>query len=260
MPNLRAILDSFTGDGAEQQVPGAEGWGQGRTLYGGITAALATHAALRAMPDLPPLRSAQYSFVGPAAGPLTFSVELLRRGRSTAVVSVDCRTAEGLAARAMLVFGAARDSRLERDDMPMPEVPAPDALEPFHRKPPKGLGFPQHFEMKLAAGGRPASGGDPQLLVWSRLREEEGVEPLIALIALADALPPPALAMLDGWVPVSTVTWAVDLFQPVDRGGWHLLQSVAEQTGEGYSLQGMNLWNDQGRRVIAARQVVAIFG
>lgn len=260
MPTLGEILGQFSGAGMEQQVPAIEGWGQGRTLYGGITAALSTHAALRAMPDLPPLRSAQFAFVGPAAGPLTFTVELLRRGRSSAIVSVDCRTQDGLAARSLLVFGTARESALDYDLMPMPEVPGPDGLEDFHERPPRALSFPLNFDMKMVAGNRPLAGGDPDLTVWTRLKDETGVDPLISLIALADVLPPPAVVGLDKWAPLSTITWAVDIFQPISEGGWHLFRSAAEQTRDGYSLQTMTLWTAEGHRVVAARQVVAIFG
>ncbi|MGD9799873.1 MAG: acyl-CoA thioesterase domain-containing protein, partial [Parvularculaceae bacterium] len=48
----------------------ADNWLQGRTVYGGMTAALCLEAAQRAVPGLPPLRSAQVSFIGPAEGDL----------------------------------------------------------------------------------------------------------------------------------------------------------------------------------------------
>ena len=56
-------------------------WMQGRTAYGGLSAALALEAAIRSQPDLPPLRSAQIAFVGPLAGEVTVETRLLRRGR-----------------------------------------------------------------------------------------------------------------------------------------------------------------------------------
>ena len=43
-------------------------WLQGRTAYGGLSASLCLEAALRAHIDLPPLRSAQFCFIGPATG------------------------------------------------------------------------------------------------------------------------------------------------------------------------------------------------
>jgi len=262
MQQLSEVLGGFEGPGADgttaMEAPLA--WGQGRTLYGGMTGALCLQAALDAMPDLPPLRSAQICFVGPASGRLTFRCELLRRGRSTAIVGVDCRTEAGVAARCILTFGAARDSRVVHDDMPAPDAPPPDAVEPLHRRPREELQFAGNFDIRLIRGGRPASGGDPELLVWARLHEDdERADPLVALLALADALPPGAMAEFPKGAPVSTMTWSVDLFQPVTRRGWHRLHTFSEQAADGYSLQGTHMWDDSGRRILTARQVVALF-
>src|SRR5262245_43266589 len=62
-------------------------WLQGRTAYGGLSAALCLEATLRRFPDLPPLRSAQFAFVGPATGALRIAVTMLRRGKSTVFAS-----------------------------------------------------------------------------------------------------------------------------------------------------------------------------
>jgi acyl-CoA thioesterase len=61
-------------------------WLQGRTAYGGFSAALALHAAKAAVPDLPPLRSALIAFIGPLSGTVEVSATLLRRGRNAAFV------------------------------------------------------------------------------------------------------------------------------------------------------------------------------
>jgi hypothetical protein len=59
-------------------------WLQGRTAYGGLSASLCLQATLLAQPDLPPLRSAQFSFIGPASGALRIRPQLLRQGTSRA--------------------------------------------------------------------------------------------------------------------------------------------------------------------------------
>src|SRR6516225_10431901 len=64
-------------------------WLQGRTAYGGLSAALCLQATLRTFPDLPPLRSAQFSFIGPATGALRVTANMLRQGKSTAFTSAD---------------------------------------------------------------------------------------------------------------------------------------------------------------------------
>lgn len=260
MPNLRAVLDGFTGESATSRVEAPDNWKQGRTLYGGMTAALCWHAATRSLPDLPPLRSAQVAFVGPAAGSLDFTVELLRRGRNSAILEVACRTEEGHAAKAFFTCASARETSVSHDRTTRPEAPGPEELEDFHRKPPKELAFPANFDLRLVRGGRPLSGGEPDLLVWTRLKEDEGVDPVTALLALADVLPPGAMAQMPTWGPVSTMTWGVDFHHPVTSRGWHLLNTYSDQADEGYSLQGSDMWDAEGRRVLTARQMVAIFG
>ena len=44
-----------------------ESWMQGRTTYGGLTAALSLQAAMELVDDIP-IRSAQVAFVGPLVG------------------------------------------------------------------------------------------------------------------------------------------------------------------------------------------------
>ncbi|WP_375692011.1 acyl-CoA thioesterase [Pseudooceanicola sp. LIPI14-2-Ac024] len=260
MANLRSVLDGFTGEGDIQHVEAPEAWTQGRTLYGGMTAALCWHAATRAIADLPPLRAAQVAFIGPAFGTLDFTCDLLRRGRNSAIVEVACKTAEGHAAKALFTCANPRDSSVSHDLTPGPEAPPPETVEDFHRKPPKALAFPQNFDIKLVRGGRPLSGGAPEMLVWARLKEDEGVDPVTALLALADVLPPGAMAEMPEWGPVSTMTWGVDFHHPVTSRGWHLLHTYSDQAADGYSLQGSDMWDAEGRRVLTARQVVAIFG
>ena len=56
-------------------------WLQGRTAFGGLSAALCWEAAQRSGEALPPLRSAQFAFVGPAGGQLRIEPTLLRTAR-----------------------------------------------------------------------------------------------------------------------------------------------------------------------------------
>ena len=63
-------------------------WLQGRTTYGGLSAALC-HQAGRAFSRDMPLRSAQIAFVGPTGGDVTLRAETLRAGKSSTYVGVD---------------------------------------------------------------------------------------------------------------------------------------------------------------------------
>ncbi|MFC3076611.1 acyl-CoA thioesterase [Phenylobacterium terrae] len=256
--SLRAALDGLAGDGGAFAIEAPEGWTQGRTLYGGMTAALCAEAARRSLADLPPLRSAQFAFTGAAAGRLRFEVGLIRQGRSSSFVAVDGFADAGPVARALFAYGAARESQVGHDAADAPRVAAPEDCPPFFEAP-RG-GFFQNFEMRLAAGARPMSpGAEPAFTVWVRHLDHAGVDPVVSLLALADSLPPAAMVAFPAPAPISTVTWSLDILQPVQAGEWRLLSSASEQAADGYSLQAMSLWSREGRRLAAGRQTVAIF-
>ena len=81
-------------------------WLQGRTAYGGLSSAMALHAAKASDVDLPPLRSALVAFVGPLSGEVTVTAERLRRGRNAAFIEATIRSEKGIGYRATFVFMA----------------------------------------------------------------------------------------------------------------------------------------------------------
>ena len=235
-------------------------WKQGRTTYGGLSAALCVEGALRAFPDAPPLRSAQFAFVGPAAGELSIRTKALRQGKSTLFAAVDLIGEQGVATHGTLTFGAARDSHVAHVDVPCPAVAPPDQCQPFHKNPEMAPGFVRQFDFRVAGGGRPGSGDPPEYLLWIRHRDPAATS-LSALVALADAPPPPAMTLFKQFGPISTMTWSLDVvaLPGEDDDGWRLLRTRAETIGDGYSTQEMHLWDAHGRPLVLARQNVAVF-
>ncbi|ALL14020.1 thioesterase family protein [Caulobacter henricii] len=252
---IAGMTATATGHGAHV----TDDWKQGRTTYGGLSAALCLEAALRTLPDAPPLRSGQFAFIGPAAGELAIETKVLRQGKSTLFVGVDLVGEQGLATRAILTFGAARESLVAHSDLPCPVVAPPADCE-FFFPPGSGPGFSGQFEVRMAGGTRPLSGQPPEYLLWIRHRDPTA-RSLAALIALADTPPPPAMALFPKFGPISTMTWSLDVvgLPAEDDDGWRLLRSTAETIGDGYSTQDMMLWDQGGRPLIAARQNVAVF-
>ena len=85
---IAAMLEPIAGNGETVTLP-ADEWMQGRTLYGGASALVAYTAAIRAFPDLPPLRSAQVAFVAPVGAEVTPHASIIRQGRNVTQVRVD---------------------------------------------------------------------------------------------------------------------------------------------------------------------------
>lgn len=237
-------------------------WLQGRTAYGGLSAALCLEATHRSVQNLPPLRSAQFCFVGPAAGQLTVKADVLRQGKSTILVGTDLTGESGLAVRSTLCFGSGRASAHNHQDLHMPQLPGPEACPSYYDWPNKP-NFMHHFEGRLALGVPPrTAGAKPRMTVWLRHHDEGDESSLVRLLALADALPPAALILSADPMPISTMTWSIDMLdaQPFSATGWWLVQATADTSREGYSAQSTVIWSPDGKPVLIARQNVAIFG
>ncbi len=233
-------------------------WTQGRTVYGGLSTALAFEAARSCMPEPPPLRSLQVAFVGPMAGRIEASAEVLRQGRSATFVQADVRSEAGLALRATFLFSTKRASALDFEDAPAPRTPDPEDAAPSLLRAPPSF-FSNRFEYRHALPRTDPP--TPEFLRWVRLRDRDGVEPVSGLLTLADALPPAAMAVMAAPGPVSSATWTMNLLaaEPATRDGWWLLRARAEQARDGVSSQSMAIWNRDGQPIALGMQSVAIF-
>ena len=228
-------------------------WMQGRTTYGGLSAAVAYAAAARIADDLPPLRSAQVAFVGPLADTLRATPVLLRRGKNTAFIACDVDGGAGLGLRAMFLFAASRDSTLTWRDLALPEVPpTTTAIE----LPPTAPRFMSNFEV-ADAGAWPKAG----FRRWMRLKDRGDLDPALELITIADALPPAAMALGGATGPVSTMAWQINLLThaPATTEGWWLIETLTLDAAAGLSSQAMTIWNRNGEAVATATQSVALF-
>ena len=257
MTTLKQAIDALepAEGGWRGTVP--ENWLQGRTAYGGFSAALALHAAQCSDVDLPPLRSAQVSFIGPLSGDIVVRATRLRRGRNAAFVQADVESTAGLGLRATFVFMRAIESRVDHQTGRCPDFPAPTADTRTFRGH-STIAFSQNFDL---LDRRDDAGGPAEWLRWVRLVDRGGLDPMVELVAIADCLPPAALKLLGGPAPLSSMTWLLNILgpRPVTRDGWWLLRAATDYTKEGSSSQQMAIWNADGTPIAEQMQSVAIF-
>jgi len=246
-------------DGFAVQIP--ENWHQGRTAYGGFSATLALAAATRVGGgDLPPLRSAQVSFVGPLYGPVEVRAKVLRTGRNATWIGAEITREGEVGLTASFVFMGPVESALHLNDRPAPEgvIPPEDAQDFAMRHSPEFLRH--HFDVRFALPR--TAGKRPELCWWVRAKERDGLDPMAGLLLIADALPPGVLPLLEPKTPVSSMTWQANLLTPAPatRDGWWLLRSTGDYAERGCSSQRMETWNADGEPVMTGIQSVAIFG
>ena len=255
------LLDAATFDGATMTTPIPESWAQGRTAYGGLTASFCASAVAKNHPDLPPMRSAQIAFIGPAAGEAVLTTKLLRQGKSTAFIDGELSVDGKVATRGTFVYGAKRESKISMADTPLPSLPSWQELEtmeitPFHP------GFLAQFEIRVANGELPFMGtGGHTVYWWVRHRDPSAWGTEIGLLSIGDVLPPAIAPMITGPAPVSSVNWHHDVLtdDPSTEDGWYLLLTHAQASGDGWSGQDMAIWASDGRPIAAGRQSIVVF-
>lgn len=237
-----------------------DNWMQGRTTYGGMSAALCLQAVLNSIDDLPPLRSAQINFIGPVGGDVSITTKIMRRGRSVAYVNAEMMGEKGLATHAVFCFGEGRESRLDSDFTEPPKVPSIAESQDFFDT---GFGppFARNYDCLLAQGGLPISGSsESEHYIWVR-HKDQNANNISALVGIADMPPPAVLPMFEEFAPVSSMTWMMNFLSDdiTTVDGWWLMRSAAEHARDGYSSQDMQVWNSDGKLIISALQNVAVF-
>lgn len=246
-------------DGFALSVP--ETWHQGRTGYGGFSAALALAAAQRTGGDLPPLRSAQVAFVGPLYGGIEARARVLRRGKNATWMAAELLREGEVGLTAAFVFMGPVESSLHLNDCGPPAalVPVEEArpLVPNAHTP----AFIRHYFEARFALPRPAQ-PEPEICWWVRPKDHANLDPTLAALLCADAVPPGVLPLMKPGVAVSSMTWQVNMLTPgpATREGWWLLRSVGTYAEAGCSSQQMQLWNAAGEPILSAMQSVALFG
>lgn len=234
-------------------------WMQGRTLYGGLTAAIALQACQLMVPDLPLLRAGQIAFIGPAGANLRAVPSILRQGKSVTYMGCDVFSDDQLVLRALYAFGAERTSRYQVRAPRAPECRPPEDCPSLGGD--KKANFMHNIEQRVAGDLMPLAGADRgDLLVWAR--HVTDVSPGMApLVTLGDALPPASYTRLTEPAPLSSMTWGFEFMQPelVTGVGWHLMRSVDDGVEHGYAGQSMYMWDADGNAILMGRQAVAIF-
>lgn len=210
-------------------------------------------------PDVP-LRVLQTTFVAPVpAGAVEVRARVLRTGKS--VTQVEARIVAGSETAALFVgvFGRARPSRVE-------VVPTCAVVEEevSSLRPPPGVAFAQHFEMKLLRGDKLLSGSRrTDAVLQVALKDGDATVTEEHIVAIADAPPPLALAFLETPAFGSSVTWTLEMLEGRLDGlsleGWQLHIDLTA-AHDGYTSQSVTVCAAGGRPVALSRQSMVVFG
>jgi acyl-CoA thioesterase len=236
-------------------------------------------AALRAMeavvdrPDLS-LTSASATFCRPVAcGPVTTSVQVLRRGRRGAqALGLLCDVSATPEEPSVVATAVFTDPGLEGPELrPLPRPPElTDPPEPGTAprigddERPGTLGFLDNTEWHVATTDVPVESALPRLPVWFRFTNppaEPGEPWEPALLAIpGDALGTSLVAALgEGDRPVGSVSLQMDMqvFAPIS-GEWIGVDSVCTNVGRGLASGTVDLWSESGVHVASLTQTAML--
>ncbi len=240
------------------------GWSQGRSIFGGVAAALAVCAMRKRVPADRPLRSLLVSFVGPLLpGESEVRTTLTREGGSVSQISATIVQDGQTCLQALAAFGKPRPALEIAIDHGFGSTPPPRNTPlggPQARRMP---GFLRFFNGQWVSGGAPYSGdGKNRIDIWAAHRCDLGAFPEEALVAIAD-IPPPVLLnrFTDTHAPSSSLSWSLEFVVPaaewLDR--WFLLRFDIEWAAHGYTQQSGKIFSRDGRLAALSRQTMVYF-
>ncbi len=242
-------------------LPVTSDWLQGRTVFGGLQAAVALRAMRTLVPEVP-LRTLQGTFLAPVPeGTVTAQARVLRTGKSATHVAAQIIDGDNILATLVGVFGAARASTVNV----LPRQVAVESAKPIAFPYIAGLtpAFTQHFKVRWLRGLPPYTGDTRADHVLDIGMRDAGPTTEGHVLALADFIPPIALSHLKTPAPGSTLTWMIEViaerFDVFALDGWRV-DAQLSSARDGYTGQSVMLWGPEGVPVAISRQSMVVFG
>jgi acyl-CoA thioesterase len=265
MSSLSQILASLTLKSAVYTAIAGDEWSQGRTVFGGLIAALANAAIRNIIGADRPLRALQIVYIGPnSPGGIDFEPQILRAGKAVTLAMCTVRSAGEVSATVTAMYGAPRQSMLSIHPQPIGVSIPPEQLTDVPER--SGLpSFTRQYHQRWARGGFPYSKStNSPMSVYLRYRGEQ-VSRLTEThaVAMMDAIPSPALALLETPSPASTLSWTLEVLDHrfdfgVDE--WWRLDADVDAAADGYVAHTSYVINPAGRVAAISRQVVVVYG
>ncbi|MEX1669423.1 acyl-CoA thioesterase [Zhongshania guokunii] len=265
MIDFQGLLASIkpSGEANQYSVSVDDTWLQGRTAFGGLSAALICEAMQQQVDADRRLRALSVVFVGPVpAGEHRIVIRELRAGGSVSHLQGELVCDGEVAVTVSASYGKDRPSAIKLDAPSIPEVSPPESLTPLPYI--KGITpqFTQHFDMRIASGDLPFSGAaSADFGIWLRFPSPRAID-IPALIALADSPPMPGLNMIKPPGVGSSLSWYLEFptdLPSADASQWWYCDYRCQAAGDGYFHNNATIWGPDGRAVMFSRQIATVF-
>lgn len=263
---MSAIDQLFAEMLANDELTVPSSWGQGRTVFGGLSAALLLHSMRQELDPSRAVRVANVQFIGPLLVDKPFHIEIvhLRDGKNVTQLQGQIVQDGQVAVMVVAAFGADRPSKVSIDldakkvDMPPKKANWIPAIPNIIPK------FQAHIDMKFEQGGAPFTGRKTSHYQgWMRFKQAPEYITDAHIIALIDAWPPAPIQMLKWPAPASTLSWNVEFLYPranLAPSDWLFYRCETRQAADGYGHTEATICSADGGVIALSRQVVAVFG
>jgi acyl-CoA thioesterase len=239
-------------------------WGQGRTIYGGMSAAILCAVAHRGVASDRVLKQLDVTFLRPMLADTEYDVvlETLADGKTLTVQEVRLIQEDKVRVKATANFLKPLTSEVYVDTFIAPQMA--DRAQGFHFNTDLLPAFVQHFDNYATTKGIPFSGTQTdQLGGWMRYQTPPTMLTPALLVGLIDAWPPTAAPNYQGFKPLSTIGWSIHFANPLtDTDPAEHLGYLAKvnHAADGLSSSKAQIWNQQGQLLATSYQTNIIYG
>jgi acyl-CoA thioesterase len=240
-------------------------WCQGRTAFGGLSAAFMLKSMFNRLSDDRRLLSLSTNFVGPLLSdePFQINTQVLRSGKNATQMLSTLTQGDNVCLIAQGCFAKDRDSSIH---VPSADKCTLGPVQEAHILPyQEGVmpAFFQHVALNAQQGALPFSGAKSSNLGgWMRLKAQpEHQLNALHLLALADAWPPTLLQMCSAPSPASSMSWYIEFLSDIDlpADAWLGFEAVTHHSAKGYGVEDANIYGPDRQLLALSRQTVAIF-
>ena len=242
------------------------GWGQGRSAFGGLTAALVlTHIEQQTGLTDRDLRTINIHFCGATQAdfPCQLRHRVLSYGKS--VIQVEGQLLQNGEVKTAIVacFTLPRRSSISID-LPAKQFPlsieqAPKLVFEQGKLP----DFVQYFDLRYTHNNMPYSGSKDSLISgWMRFANPKEQLDNSGILALIDAWPPAVLPMLTKRAPSSTITWNLEFMYPRPTLAIEDLlfyECSAIEADQGYAHTEGKIYHPNGQLLVLTRQMIGVY-
>jgi acyl-CoA thioesterase len=243
-------------------------WGQGRTTFGGLSAALILKKIRQQSGEAGLLRSLNIAFCGPlfTDQPFEFATREVRSGKSISHWQGEIQQADNVATLVNACFGRQRDSDIQVDH-PTLAVPQPDDGKQLPYIQGLTPEFVQHIDFIYHQGQFPFTNSQENR-IHGMMRFSDHPQQILEehLVALIDAWPPTVLQKMKTPGPCASVTWSLEFVTPISQlsqpiAGDEYLYYEAEirQAHDGYAHTEARIATQDGTLLALSRQLITIY-